>query len=176
MSKRKQKIILEGFTFTIGKLIIEQDAEDFDSDELSNNVRNAIGQVISAPSRLLSAESPDPTPLQQQPTVFQVPPTPTPKRRRRKSSNSASNDTATDSNGERTSRSKPNSARSLVEEMKDDGFFAQDRAISEVREELHTRGHSFKSNELSPVLLSMTKQKSLSRRKDNNGGWVYRAG
>ena len=59
--------------------------------------------------------------------------------------------------------------------MKEDGYFAQDRAISEVREELHTRGHSFKSNELSPVLLAMTKQKVLSRRKDEKGGWVYRA-
>lgn len=174
MSKRKQKIVLEGFTFTIGKLVIEQDSEGFNSDELSNNVRNAIGQVISAPSRLLSAESPDTSLLQQSLPFEDVPSKP--KKRRRKSSASASNDSAADSSGERTSRGKPNSARSLLDEMKDNGFFAQDRAISEVREELHTLGHSFKSNELSPVLLSMTKQKSLIRRKDDNGGWVYRAG
>jgi len=172
MSKRKQKIVLEGFTFTIGKLIIEQEAEDFDSDELFNNVRNAIGQLISAPSRLLSAESPSPSPLPRSLPVSAVPSKP---KRRRKSSASASNEDATDSNGERTSRGKANSARSLVEEMKDDGFFAQDRAISEVREELHTRGHSFKPNELSPVLLAMTKQKALSRSKGDKGKWVYRA-
>jgi len=173
MSKRKQKIILEGFTFTIGKLVIEQEAEDFDGDKLSNNVRNAIGQVISAPSRLLNAESTDTPSL---PRLLPTSEEPTkPKRRRRKISASTSNDLASESNGERSSRSKPNSGKSLIEEMKNDGFFAQDRSISEVREELHTRGHSFKSNELSPVLLSMTKQKSLSRRKDESGGWVYYA-
>lgn len=174
MSKRKQKIVLEGFTFTVGKLIIEQEAEDFAGDELSNDVRSAIGQVISAPSRLLSAESPAPRPLPQSLPVSTVPPRT--KRRQRKSAVAATNGSASDTNGERTLRSKPNSARSLIDEMKGDGFFAQDRAISEVRDELHTRGHSFKSNELSPVLLSMTKQKSLVRRKDDNGGWVYRAG
>lgn len=172
MSKRKQKIVLEGFTFTVGKLIIEQEAENFEVDELSENVRTAIGEVISAPARLLSPESGgQPTP--QTPTIVQGPATP--KRRRRRSSQPA---TSADGqqNGDRTSRAKPNSARSLVEEMKDDGFFAQDRSISEVREELHTRGHSFKSNELSPILLSMTKQRLLSRRKDDGGSWVYRAG
>lgn len=174
MSKRKQKILLEGFTFTVGKLIIEQEAEDFDSDELSNNVRNAIGQVISAPSRLLSADLSDSSPLQQSVPVADVPSMP--KRRRRQGAISSSIDPTTDSNGDRVSRSKPNTARSLVEEMKDDGYYAQDRAISEDREELHTRGHSFKSNELSPVLLAITKQKIWIRRKDANGGWVYRAG
>lgn len=173
MSKRKQKIVLEGFTFTIGKLIIEQDAEDFDSDELSDNVRNAIGQVISAPSRLLNAEATQPPSLPSSLPVSELPSKP--KRRRRKNSASAIDESTGDSNGDRVSRSKPNGARSLIEEMKEDGYFAQDRAISEVREELHTRGHSFKSNELSPVLLAMTKQKVLSRRKDEKGGWVYRA-
>ena len=172
MSKRKQKIVLEGFTFTVGKLIIEHESEDFEIDELSENVRTAIGEVISAPARLLSPEA----------GVQQTPPTPAvvqsvaaPKRRRRRSSPPT---TTADGqqNGERTTRTKPNSARSLIEEMKNDGFFAQDRSISEVREELHTRGHSFKSNEISPILLAMTKQKDLSRRKDDSGSWVYRAG
>lgn len=172
MAKRKQKIVLEGFSFTVGKLIIEQEAEDFEVDDLASNVRSAIGQMISAPVGLLvpdAGEQKSPTALPTVPVVAST------KRRRRRASPQAVSAEGQQEN-ERMSRAKPNGARGLIEEMKHDGFFAQDRAISEVREELHTRGHTFKSNEISPVLLSMTKQKALSRRKDESGSWVYRAG
>lgn len=171
MSKRKQKIILEGFTVSVGKLIIEHESEHLDGDALSANVRDAIGQVISAPARLLVAESVETTETLGLP-ASQV--ADKPRRRRRRTANPALENNGDDS-GDRSSRTKPNSARSLIDEINDDGFFAQERTIAEVREELHTRGHSFKSNELSPVLLAMTKQKVLSRKKDDKGSWVYRA-
>lgn len=73
------------------------------------------------------------------------------------------------------SGAKPNGARNLILELNGHGFFAQNRSIAEVREELQTRGHSFKSNEISPSLLSFTQQKILVRRRDDNGNWTYRA-
>lgn len=173
MSKRKQKIVLEGFTFTIGKLILEHESDEFDPDELTNDVQNVIGQLVTAPSKLVIAEAANSRQVQQSPPAFESPSKP--KSRRRKRSAPRSGDNAIESSGDRTTRTKPNSARSLIEELKTDGYFAQDRSISEVREELHTRGHSFKPNQLSSPLLSMTKNKALSRRKDESGTWVYRA-
>lgn len=170
MAKRKQKIVLEGFTFTVGKLIIEQEAEDFEVDGLPDGVRQAIGDVITAPGRLLTVEPASTVPS----TATPAQPAAGPKRRRRSQRTTVAADGA---NGDASPRSsKGGGTKALVLELKEHGFFAQDRSIGEIREELHTRGHSFKSNEISPVLLSLTQQKVLARRKDDNQKWVYRDG
>lgn len=169
MPGRKQKIVLEGFSVSIGKLIIEHEINDQDGLLLAQNVQEALGQALTAPARLLSAQASPPVP----PVVASSPPMATPSRkRRRRATSGASPETA--ANGERPPRTKSGSPRPLVDELKAQRFFAQDRTIGELREELHTKGHAFKSSQLSPVLLAMTRQKSLARKKSEGGDWVYR--
>jgi hypothetical protein len=169
MAGRKQKIFLEGFSVTVGKLIIEHEVNDADGLLLAQNVREALGQAISAPARLLGAGAP---PASTADAVVTLPLPKQSRRRRRTSTSQPSSDGG--SNGERTPRMKSGSPRPLVDELKDQGFFAQERAIGEVREELHTKGHAFQSSQLSPVMLAMTRQKSLARKKNEKGEWVYR--
>ena len=183
MARKKQRIVLEGFTFSVNKLIIEQESEIDDGPSLHEGVRHAIGRIISAPAELLATESNGVDTSRGASVLPEVPTSdPTKKRRRRTryvptgtDSVVASDDSKAETSTAR-SASKPNSARSLLVEIHKEGFFAQDRSIGEVRDELHTRGHSFKSNEISPVLLYLTKQKTLARRKGEGGGWTYREG
>lgn len=168
MAGRKQKIVLEGFSVTVGKLIIEHEISDADGLLLAQNVRDALGQAISAPARLLEVDA-SVTPKVD--TGSATLPKATRRRRRTTTSTPASNGEA---NGERAPRTKSGSPRPLIDELKSQGFFAQDRAIGEVREELHTKGHAFQSSQLSPVMLAMTRQKSLARKKNEKGEWVYR--
>lgn len=170
MSKRKQKFVLEGLTFSIGKLIIEHEAEHSQGDSLANNFRNAIGQAISGPMRLLSADTIE---------VANTPPSsaidaPTKSRKRRRPLPKTSSRDGTEPVG-RPQRSKSGGPRSLVEDLMTSGFFAQDRLVTDTRDELRTRGHTFESRAISSVLLAMTQQKQLVRKKDESDKWVYRA-
>ena len=168
MSERKQKIVLEGFTLTIGKLIIEQDAEDSDSNKLPDNVGNAIVQLISASSRLVNAEA---TPsLPSSLSVSELPSKP-----QRKNSTSAIDESTGDANVDRVSRGEPNFAAICIEEMHEEGYLDKERCVLEILEELHDSGHELGSTELTPMLFSMTKQLDLSRRKDRKRGWMFRA-
>lgn len=182
MSKRKQRIVLEGFTFTVNKFIIEQESEADDDLSLQDSVRQAVGRMISAPAQLLAIEANGTvTPTEHIAPQDLSTPEPSKKRRRRRRQAedvgfaSGSDETQ---EGKLPSRSsaKQTGARGLILEIHQEGFFAQDRTIGDVRDKLHTRGHSYKSNELSPVLLSLTKAKTLSRRKDDKGTWNYRDG
>jgi predicted transcriptional regulator len=57
--------------------------------------------------------------------------------------------------------------------LKTDGFFSERRTIGEIREALSRKGHSFGSNEISPILVSLTKKELLQREKNAEDQWVY---
>lgn len=61
----------------------------------------------------------------------------------------------------------------LVTALKDDGFFGSKRTISDIRGALGKKGHSFKSNEISPTLVALTQQEILQREKNDKDQWVY---
>jgi|SRR5271157_2717314 len=183
MAKRKQRIVLEGFTFAFNKFIIEQEVETDDDSSFPDGVRQAISRVMSAPAQLIALEAnPTDTPQDRPLAPDLLVSEPTKKRRRRgRRQPSEADPLAAGSDPEAVtppsrSASKPSSARDLILEMHRERFFAQDRSIGEIREELHTRGHAFKSNQLSPALLSLTQKKSLARKKDEHGNWTYRDG
>jgi len=61
----------------------------------------------------------------------------------------------------------------LLTRLKNDGFFSERRTISEIREALSRKGHTFESNEVSPILVSLTKKELLQREKNSEGQWLY---
>lgn len=99
------------------------------------------------------------------------------KRRKR---NKKPTETVLDENGNpikpvRQTRPTGQSCSALTKGLVAEGFFSQNRITSEVREELSKKGHHFKSNHISSVLLKMTKSSDLERDKNAEDIWVYRA-
>jgi hypothetical protein len=181
MSKRKHRIVLEGLSFKVDKFIIERETEIENHASLEDDVHEVVGRVISAPAQLLALDATATTQTPQEPVVPSSLPTAQSNKRRRRRRHHGDTAEMADrdepgENGPAPNRStKPNSARSLIQGLHAHGYFAQDRTIAEIREELHTLGHTFKPNEISPTLLSLTRQKTLARQKDEAGHWTYRA-
>ena len=64
----------------------------------------------------------------------------------------------------------------LVRKLVDDGFFKEPRTIGAIREHLKAKkGHSVKSNEVSPVLLRLLRDEVLEREKNAEKQYEYRA-
>jgi len=83
-------------------------------------------------------------------------------------------DDAVNANGGSRARRSSSGATTLLTTLKDEGFFgAGKRTISEIREALGRKGHTFKSNEISPSLVSMTKSGALQREKNAEKQWIY---
>jgi hypothetical protein len=79
-------------------------------------------------------------------------------------------------NGSGASRPRRSSggATTLLTTLKDEGFFSGNkRTIGEIREELGRKGHTFKSNEVSPGLVWLTKNGILKREKNADKQWIY---
>jgi hypothetical protein len=65
-----------------------------------------------------------------------------------------------------------------VQDLLDEGFFAEQKTINDLREELARRGHHHKLSELSPILLKLCQAKRLRRVKEPTEGstklvWKY---
>lgn len=63
----------------------------------------------------------------------------------------------------------------LIVALKSEGFFLQKRTNASIREELARKGHTFKSNEINPVLVKLT-QKNVLKRDKNGDQWIYFVG
>lgn len=61
----------------------------------------------------------------------------------------------------------------LILSLKTEGFFSQRRSISDIRAGLGKKGHTLKSNEVSPTLVSLTQQGELQREKNGDNQWEY---
>ncbi len=61
----------------------------------------------------------------------------------------------------------------LLTRLKSEGFFSERRTIGDIREALSRKGHTFKSNELSPILIALTKQEILRRERGGDDQWLY---
>jgi hypothetical protein len=61
----------------------------------------------------------------------------------------------------------------LLTVLKEEGFFAEKRTIADIRAALGKKGHTYKSNEVSPTLVSLTQQQVLKREKNADNQWIY---
>lgn len=70
-----------------------------------------------------------------------------------------------------------NGTPGLVVRLIQEGYFAEERTIGDVRARLSELGHTLKSNEISPTLVRFTQMGYLSRRKDTETNqYVYTKG
>ena|SRR5438445_177768 len=63
-------------------------------------------------------------------------------------------------------------ATERVRVLKEDGYFREKRTLVNVRNKLNEKGHIHKMDDLSPVLIRMTRSGEL-RRMQEKGNWVY---
>lgn len=62
--------------------------------------------------------------------------------------------------------------KDYVRELKDEGFFKQKRALSDVKKALDTRGHIYALTSLSGQMLDLVRSKELGRIKEGRK-WMY---
>lgn len=70
------------------------------------------------------------------------------------------------------------STEDLLVELKGEGFFNEDRPISQIREALHEKGRIVKITDLPPYLLKLVRNDTLKRTRKTIGKrktWVYYA-
>lgn len=68
------------------------------------------------------------------------------------------------------------STEDLLIELKNEGFFKDDKTISQIRDALHAKGRIVKITDLPPYLLKLVREGVLNRRKALIGRrktWVY---
>jgi len=84
---------------------------------------------------------------------------------------------------EKISKTKPKvtyaekkGTEALLLELKDEGFFNEEKIISQIRDALHAKGRIVKLTDLPPYLLKLVRNKVLKRDKRKVGkkkAWVY---
>lgn len=169
--ERTNEIILENFSFSVGRLVIKQTTTHSEVS-VPDTALKAIGQVVSAPQQLLGIESNGTLIRHVEPAPpAQTAPTPKPRRRRR-----SSGDQGQGANGAGASAE---SVVAHLSELRKEGYFSQQRDSVQVLEKLHQLGHTTaKSSNVSMALLQLTREKDsakkLYRQKDAHKKWHYR--
>lgn len=176
MIERTNEIILENFSFSVGRLVIKQTTTDTEVS-VPDTALKAIGQVVSAPQQLLGIESnghlirPAEIPV---PAAAQVT-APSPPKRRRKRKESVNGEVATTQGAGGTG----DSIASQILELRRSGYFRQERDAAQVAAKLHQQGMTVaNTNNVSMALLQLTREKDatkkLYRKKDSHKKWHYR--
>ena len=175
------------FEISLKELIVKFEGSIDQAKEFQGEVTGALNSLASTQARMLGSVKPVAQPAATASTTRRSP------RRRRSSSSTGGIDPAIvdglpeptgTGNGDAPvidvspGRIRRNGAgtTTLVLDLKADGMFVTKQKIAAVREALAKKGHTFQSNEISPILVSLTKKGDLKRDKDpTDGRWVYYA-
>lgn len=170
------------FEISLEKLTVKFEGDIQTAQLIQNEVTGALNTLASTQTRMLGPGKPPVAP-----TVVEV----KSRRRGRRRAGGATPpgidpaildaEVAAGGNGDTPEAAAPRARRTgsgqsvLIEGIKQDGFFSEKRTISEIREALARKGHTFQSNEVSPCLVSLTKKGTLKREKSADGQWLYYA-
>jgi hypothetical protein len=177
------------FEISLKELTVKFEGDIQTAERMQGQITGALNSLASAQNRLLS---PGAATNSTAPVVL-----PTAGRRRRRRSGAASpgidpsildatavvpengdgviKDDAGDA-ARRTRRTSGGNQTALITTLKTENFFSARRTIGDIRGELGRKGHTFKSNDISPALVSLTKSGVLKRDRDpQTDQWVYYA-
>jgi hypothetical protein len=168
------------FKISIKELSVEFEGDIQTAERIQQQVTGAINSLATAPNRLISGG-------QQQSVTDAIDVSPVRRRRRRRSKAAdiggdegspielgaadAGEDVST-----RKSNRRGEGQTSLITSLVNGGFFATRKTAGEIRDQLSKKGHSFKSNEISPTLGRLTREGILQRDRNNDNQWVYFTG
>jgi hypothetical protein len=164
------------FKISLKELAVEFEGDIQTAERFQQQVTGAINNLATASNRLLSSG-------QQQAATDVIDVSPTRRRRRRRPRSpetSGGEESATDlaaaEGGEEAPARKAarrDGQTTLINALVTAGYFSEPRTAGEIRDELRKRGHSFKSNELSPTLVRLTREEALERNRNNDNQWAY---
>jgi len=177
------------FEISLQGLSVKFEGDIQTAERMQNQITGALNSLTSAQNKLLAPG--------QSPTVASSVEVVPSRRRRRRSKKvdgidpsildandlvpeGRSEGESSDGDGNRSSARRPPRSGAtqteLLARLKSDGFFAERRTIGDIRAALSRKGHSFKSNELSPILVALTKKEVLQCEQNAEGQWIYYAG
>jgi hypothetical protein len=170
MTNRKIK-----FKISIKELSVEFEGDTLTAERIQEQVTGAINSLATAPNRLVGSG-------QEQYTSNIIDVSPARRRRRRRTKAAENGGEASPAEVEaviggeegpaRKATRRGEGQKQLITAFIATGFFGEPRTVGEIKEQLSKRGHSFKSNELSPSLGRLTREGILQRDK-NDKQWVY---
>ncbi|SRR6266852_3512521 len=167
------------FEICVKELVVKFEGDIQSAERMHGEVAGALTSLASAQRLLTAPPKPPPTPA-----IVTVGSAGGRRRSRRRAAVNAGTEAA-NSDGvaapesdaganDEGRQSRRSGAATLITQLKEEQFFNAKRSISEIRQELAKKGHNFQSNEISPVLLSLTQQEVLKRDKDAGlNQWVY---
>jgi hypothetical protein len=181
------------FEISLKELKVTFEGDIQTAERMQGQITGAINSLASAQNRMLS-------PATQTPSASPVLPAAAGTRRRRRRSTAApaggidpaildgavvpengdgagtNGDHGADATTRRARRTPGGNQTGLISDLKNEGFFGAKRSIGDIRGELARKGHTFQSNEISPTLTKLTKERVLKRDKDEQSSqWVYHA-
>ncbi|MEH2023315.1 hypothetical protein [Nostoc sp.] len=172
------------FKLSIKEISFEFEGDQATGQDLAGTINQSLASISDAQNKLLDVEA---SPVQgRELRSAEIPALPTQtarrKKRKRKTESIPSNGSFQNgdslSSGEENiskgSRTKKDSASSQLKAILNDGFFAENHSVKEIRTELAKRGHHFESNHISGELLRLTKEGLFVREKNEEDKWIYR--
>jgi len=173
------------FKISLKDLEVTFEGDIQSAERMHGEIAGALNSLASAQKMLTAPSKPAPT------TVVIAPAGGRRRSRRRRASGGngvdsaiidgaadgavvAEADAGVDDGGRSGRRSGAGGQAAVLTQLKDEAFFGSKRTSAEIRDALAAKGHTFKTSELSPSLLSLTKQGVLKREKDPAlNQWVY---
>lgn len=173
------------FEISLKELKVTFEGDIQSAERMHGEITGAINSLAAAQSKMLTAG--------QKPAPAAVVAEPAPGGRRRRGRRRASgsgidpailveggapapegsDDTPEDAGGGER-RTGDGAQTTLLAELKHDGFFSTKRTLGEVRAALAAKGHTFKSTDISPTVVRLTRQRVLQRERDpGKDQWVY---
>lgn len=174
------------FEISLKELKVTFEGDIQTAGQIGSQVTGAFNSLVSAQQKLIGGGA---TPSATPPAVAAVP------RRRgrgRRASSSGidpaiiegaavpengSNGNGADAGAAGAARPRRSTAggKTLIGALKEEGFFSEKRTLGDVREHLSTKGHILKNSDISPALVTLTRNGTLKREKHVNGQWIYSA-
>jgi hypothetical protein len=168
------------FEISLEKLTVKFEGDIHVAEQLHGQITGAINNLASAQSRLLAPPSPS------QPVAVASDSSARRRKRKRRTNDtidvsvldaeqadgvdSGDGDGSTGDVARRRTGSAPTA---LITILKDEGFFVTKRTLGSVREALAAKGHTLKSGDVTPVLISLTREGVLKRDKNPQKQWIY---
>ena len=172
------------FEISLKELKVTFEGDIQTAERMQSQITGAINSLATVQQRMLSPAAG----VQPVPQMGEVSGSAPRKRRRRRSTAVSGIDpaildaTAVPENGNGGTengqaperRARRSGSADLITALKAEGFFTEKRKIGDIKAALANKGHTFKSNEISPTLIALTQAETLKREKDpTTKRWMY---
>jgi hypothetical protein len=168
------------FEISLEKLVVKFEGDIEFAERFQGEITGALNALSSTQTKLLSQASPPQGDLD-------VATAKAKRRRRRRTSNADSatgledivdgtviDDTAGEGSTDASGAKRTGAGTSArIVALKDEGYFATKRTLGAIKTALAAKGFTYKSGQITPVLVQLTQTGVLKREKSPQNQWIY---